>query len=549
MARVRAPLATTLGVALALGVAEPTEAAPAAPYDWLQFNGDPQHSGNNTRESTLSASNVTTLTRTFHVSLPAIADGAPAVLTGVSTPSGARDLLFLTTKAGHILALDAHTGASVWSHQNGPGACHINNGSNACYTTSSPAIDPSRAFVYSYGLEGSVHKYAVGDGTEVTSGGWPELTTSKAFDEKGSSALSIATAASSASFLYVTHSGYPGDQGDYQGHVTAIALSGGSQAVFNTLCSDQTVHFLETPATPDCPAVQSGVWARAGGVVYDSSNDHILLGTGNGNFVPSSHQWGDSVLAIHPDGSGAGGNPIDSFTPPNFTALQNSDTDLGSTAPAILHVPAGSVVPHLAVQGGKDGLLRLLNLDNLSGQGGPGHTGGNVGAAVPVLQQGQVLTAIASWTNPADGSAWAFVANANGIAGLTLSIDGSGNPSLVVVWQSANGGTSPIVANGVLYYASSSSLRALNPVTGAILWQDTQIGRVHWESPVVANGSLYVADESSFLSAYSLTAAAAVPALSGGRVALLALGLVAAGVAGVAGTPRRSRRSRTRLPA
>jgi hypothetical protein len=538
MVRLHAPLATMLGIALALGAAQPTAAASAAPvYDWLQFNGDPQHSGNNTRESVLTASNVATLTRTLHVSLPAVADGAPAVLTAVSTPSGTRDLLFLTTKAGHIVALDAHTGASVWSHQNGPGACHINSGSSACYTTSSPAVDPSRAFVYSYGLDGNVHKYAVGDGTEVTSGGWPELTTRKAFDEKGSSALSVATAANSATFLYVTHSGYFGDQGDYQGHVTAIRLSDGSQAVFNTLCSDQAAHFLETPATPDCAAVQSGVWARSG-VVYDPSGDRILLATGNGNFVPSTHQWGDSVLAIHPDGSGAGGDPLDSFTPSNFAALQNSDTDLGSTAPAILRVPANSVVPHLAVQGGKDGLLRLLNLDNLSGQGGPGHTGGNVGAAVPVLQQSDIFTALASWTNPADGSAWIFVATASGIAGLTLSIDGSGNPSLAVVWQNANGGTSPIVANGVLYCASSGSIRGLNPVTGALLWQDQQIGAIHWESPVVANGSVYIADESGFLSAYGGVAAPVVPASSGPMVALLALGLLGAGVAGARGASR-----------
>jgi hypothetical protein len=42
-----------------------------------------------------------------------VADGAPVLLTNVSTTSGTRDLLFLTTKAGYLVALDAHTGGQV----------------------------------------------------------------------------------------------------------------------------------------------------------------------------------------------------------------------------------------------------------------------------------------------------------------------------------------------------------------------------------------------------------------------------------------------------
>ena len=52
------------------------------------------------------------------------------------------------------------------------------------------------------------------------------------------------------------------------------------------------------------------------------------------------------------------------------------------------------------MQGGKDAKLRLLNLDDLSGQGGPGHTGGEIGPLVDVPQGGQVLTAPAVWINP-----------------------------------------------------------------------------------------------------------------------------------------------------
>jgi hypothetical protein len=156
-----------------------------------------------------------------------------------------------------------------------------------------------------------VHKYQVADGTEVTSGGWPELTTLKPQVEKGSSALSIATLPDSSATLYVANGGYLGDAGDYQGHVTAIALATGSQIVFNTDCSDQAVHFT-TGGSPDCPNVQSAVWSRPG-VVYDAELDRILFATGNGLFDAQAgrHDWGDSVLALRPDGSSDNGEPLD----------------------------------------------------------------------------------------------------------------------------------------------------------------------------------------------------------------------------------------------
>jgi PQQ enzyme repeat len=161
----------------------------------------------------------------------------------VTTAAGVRNLLFVTTRDGRIVALDAQTGATVWSHQYNPPGCNINNdvSSGACYTTSSPAIDPNRLYVYSYGLDGEVHKHLVGDGAEIVNGNWPQVATVKGFDEKGSSALAIAGSSGTA-YLYMTHSGYPGDHGDYQGHVTAINLTTGGQNVFNVACSDRLAH-------------------------------------------------------------------------------------------------------------------------------------------------------------------------------------------------------------------------------------------------------------------------------------------------------------------
>jgi outer membrane protein assembly factor BamB len=465
-------------------------------YDWLQFNFDSAHSGNNTLETTLQRGNAASLARLFAVSLPEVADGAPAVASGVPTSTGPRDLLFVTTKAGRLVAMDARTGAILWSQQPATGPR---------FTTSSPAIDPNRQFVYSYGLEGRVHKYLISDGTEITDGGWPEITTLKPDVEKESPALSIAQAKDGRTFLYVANGGYPGDEGDYQGHITAIDLSTGSQQVFNAICSDSTFHFAEHPAgADDCLTVQSAIWARSG-VVYDEATDRIFMSTGNGTFDGNAggHNWGDSVFSLHPDGSGAGGSPLDSYTPANYQMLDSNDLDLGSCGPAIFPAPPGGHYQMLAVQGGKDQQLRLLRRDNLSQQGGPGHTGGEI-QILPVPQGGEVLAAIAVWTNPVNGLEWIFIATASGLSGLTVELNSSGNPFLKHRWLTEQGGFSPIVANGVLYYAGSGRIRALDPTSGSVLWGDTRIGPIHWESPVVANGILYITDENGMLSAYSL---------------------------------------------
>jgi hypothetical protein len=484
-------------ILLSLGVSTALGAVKAGAADWPQFGFDARHSGASAQETAIHAGNVASLHLLYSVALPAAAGGAPVFLSHVSTPEGIKDLLFLTTADGRILARDAATGSNVWSWQ--PANVPM-------YTTSSPAIDPNRLYVYSYGLEGRVHKYQVGEGTEISTGGWPETVTLKPIVEKESPALAVATAASGVSYLYVANGGYPGDAGDYQGHITAIELADGTQKVFNANCSDQTVHFVEN-GSPDCAHVQSAVWARAG-VVYDADTDKIFLATGNGDYDGNigGHDWGDSVLALHPDGTGSGGLPIDSYTPAEFQQLEDADADLGSTAPAILPAPAGSRVAHLAVQSGKDAKLRLLNLDDLSGAGGPGHVGGELQKISVPLGTG-VLTAPAVWVDPIDGSTWAFVVNFSGLSGVKLSVDGAGTPSLAVQWTDSGSGSSPIVANGILYWVTSNRMRAIDPRTGALLWSDGTFGSVHWQSPIVIEGRLYAADEDGMLWAWEPNAA------------------------------------------
>ncbi len=486
--------------------------APASAADWPQFGYDQAHSGFNRAENGYPTPGGNTIV--FHYSLPAgtdIVDSAPVYLSGVQTDSGRKNLLFALSNNGTQLALDADSPSLnvVWSHKpTGAG--------NSTKGFGSPAIGRGGKFVYFYGFDGKIHKYAVGDGNEVTSGGWPEVSTLKPDVDKGAGGLSIATAQDGTNYLYSVTDGYVGDGGDYQGHLTAIDLDSGSQTVFNSLCSDKTIHFCKsgsagcTIGVNDCGSRQSGIWGRPG-AIYDEGTDRVFIMTGNGPFDANALNWGDSLLALHPDGSGSGsGRPVDSYTPNTYANLDSRDADFGSASIAILPAPPGTAVAyqHIAMAGGKDGCVRLVDLSNLGGIGGEiqkfDFAGG--GSCTNGSNSSDIKPQPAVWVNPSDRSTWVYVATySHGFAAYKVVPDNNGKPSLVKQWPAsgtAASGTSPVVANGVVYYMSGSKLRALDAVTANTklsggAWTTISYGGQHWQSPILVNGRVYLFDNAN----------------------------------------------------
>src|SRR5262249_45429472 len=157
-----------------------------------------------------------------------------------------RDVLYLTTKAGRLVALDADSGAILWRRDN---PTYDPNK----MTTSSPYVDADRRVVYSYALDGKVHKYAAVSGEELRGGGWPVTVTKMKDTEKGSSALMAANG-----LLYVATASFGGDAPPYQGHLVVINMADSSTHVFNALCANQT-HVL---ALGECRRDGAGIWAR-----------------------------------------------------------------------------------------------------------------------------------------------------------------------------------------------------------------------------------------------------------------------------------------------
>lgn len=473
---------------LAAACAAPFGTAAAA--DWLQWGYDAAHSGSNPDEATITRDNVAQLTRRYNVTMAATTNAAPVLARAVVTPSGTKDLIIVTAQSGRTTAYDAFDGSVVWTATT----------TGTAPTESSPAIDPNRQFVYAYGVDGKVHKYGIGDGVETTTGGWPQIATLKPSVEKGASGLAFAIT-HGTTYLYAVSNGYVGDAGDYQGHLTTIDLSTNAQTVFNTLCSDVAIHMILNGQNGinDCSSRQNGIWGRPG-ATYDAGTDRVYITTGNGPFNANTggKNWGDSVLALKPDGTGAGGGmPMDSYTPTTYQNLDEADIDLGSASLTILQPPAGSTVQHLGVQTGKDSKLHLIDLDRMGGTGSAGAVGGAIEVIDVPISQFWMKTQTASWIAP-DGANWVFIANGSGLSGLKVTLNSTTNkPYLQPTWQNSTNATSTIIVNDVLYHVGSCSggncLYARDPLDGSVLWTSPTIGTIKWQSPILVNGALYVA--------------------------------------------------------
>jgi outer membrane protein assembly factor BamB len=459
---------------------------------WLTFGYDPAAGQVNASEDVLTEATVSYLRQVWSVMLPDLADERPILLRHIAWPDGTlRDVLYLTTDKGTLLALDATTSKQLWAV--------TPKNDNPKYTKASPAADPVAGLIYSYGLDGKVHRFRATTGQEVTGNGWPVRVTKMPLSEKVSAALNLANG-----YLYVTTASFSGDAPPYQGHVVAINVKTGATHIFNSLCNDHT-HLL---ALGECTQNGGGIWGRPG-VVIDPVTGNIFFTVSDGLFTANhgGADWGDSVIEMTPDGS----RVVDSYTPENYASEAFQNRDLGSVAPVLLPDIPASRTPQLAVQAGKEGLLRLLNRQNLSGKGGPGHVGGEL-QTLTVPDDCPVLAQPLAWRDPHTGALWLIVADSCHFDGFQVVTTAQGVTSLHLAWSVGVQTTSPIVAGGVLFAATSHALMAFDPRTGHVLWSSMLmaagggIGAIHWESPVVIGGRLYCSDETHHLTMYQLPA-------------------------------------------
>jgi hypothetical protein len=426
--------------------------------DWPMFGLDPQRSNVSEDATGITAANLGRL-RGVSVALPGTVDSSPIYLHGVRVGGAVHDVALVTTTYGRTIAIDAAAARVLWTFTP-PGISRW--AGSAQITTASPIADPDRRYVYAASPDGLIHKLALADGREAA--GWPVRITRDATHEKIAAALNIAGAN-----VIATTGGYFGDAPPYQGHVVLIARSSGRvRRVFNTLCANRR----ELIVPSSCRASDSAILSRSGAVV-EPGGRRLLVDTGNGPWNGTTN-FGDSVIELTLPRLAV----RQSFTPTNQAQLNESDTDLGSSAPALL---GGDRV----VVAGKDATMRVLVLSRLDGHPPSGARLHPLGGEVQRLSTpgaAELFTTPAVWRHGARTTL--FVADERGTAAYVLR---SGR--LLRVWQNTNPGTSPVMAGGLLYVYDSSAgginvYRPSSPYPLAKLAGSPG----HWNSPIVVDG-------------------------------------------------------------
>lgn len=452
------PPPTAEGARDTTGVTVPAGDTVAVHTDWTRFGWDATRSSAAPVSTGITAANVGALKRQ-QITIDGTVDASAIYLHAVPIVGRARDAFFITTTYGKTLAIDADSGTVLWEYTP---TTYASYAGSYRITNATPVADPDRQFIYAASPDGHVQKLAVADGHVV----WSTAITLLPQREKIASSLNVYHGN-----VIATTGGYIGDQPPYQGHVAILdAATGQLLHVWNSLCSDRPG--LLDPQS--CSASGSAIWGRAGAVI-DTTTGDILVATGNATWNGTT-DWGDAVIELDPTATRIVGN----YTPSNTAELSASDADVGSTSPALL---GGGYV----AQGGKDGTIRLLDASVM--HGAAAHKGGEL-QSVSTPSGSDLFTAPA--VLHAGATTLMFVADGGGTQAWRFT-----GGRLASVWKNGTGGTSPVVAGGLLYvYDPGGGIHVYDPATG------TQIGvlptgRGHWNSPIVIDGRILLPEGSA----------------------------------------------------
>ncbi len=166
--------------------------------------------------------------------------------------------------------------------------------------------------------------------------------------------------------LYIAFASH-GDNGYYHGWILG----------YNPTNLNLVAVFNDTPN-----GEQGGIW-QSGSAIASDAQGNLFVSSGNGTFgttmdgngFPANHNFADSIIKLSVDpnssstnqnGNGWGLKVVDYFTPFNQSSLDQQDLDLSNDGVLLLPDSVGSVShPHLLAVAGKQGILYLLDRDNL----------------------------------------------------------------------------------------------------------------------------------------------------------------------------------------
>jgi outer membrane protein assembly factor BamB len=354
--------------------------------------------------------------------------------------------VFVATENNSVYSLDVKTGSVLWRTNLGPPveANTLPCGDIGPVTgiTGTPVIDPSTGILYVVSFSAMHHMLSA---LKVSTGAvvFHESATPPGFNDTTQQERTALTLANG--MVYIGYGGLAGDCAQYYGWEVGLPASAPGNMVY-----------YQVPVTRE-----GAIWAPSGAAVDPAGNVYVTTGNGASS---TTFDHGNSIIKLSPSLSEEG-----FFAPTNWAQLSQTDTDLGSLAPAI-------VGPNLIFQIGKEGVGFLLNASRLGGIGGQTFSAG-------VCDE--------SFGGTAFSSPIIFVPCINGLFELQVA-NGTFSAKLRVAGLNAG---PPIVTDGVVWTVDSNS-GALYGLSVSNGHQDYtfSLGSVeHFTTPAAGDGRLFVA--------------------------------------------------------
>ena len=531
-AQIRVTVSNTAGSAMSNTVILTVSPLPSSV---LTYHNDNMRTGQNVNETILTPANVNAATfgKLFALTVDGQVFAQPLYMPAVTVGSQIHDLVFVATEHDSVYAWDADTFSAnpIWQTSFINPAAGVTavpcgeaaSGQGNCTSitpefgiSGTPVIDSSTGTLYvvAYTKEvvGSTISYVYRlHALSITTGA-----------EKFGGPVAIQATSGTVSLVHIQHMQRPGllllngvvyigfgshgDIGTWYGWLLGYSAS--------TL--QQVMVFNAAPNGKEAAIWQSGCAPAA------DSNGNIYVITGNGTFTANSGgvDYGDTILKLN-----ANGTVADYFTPTDQLTLDTSDDDLGSGGHIVLPNLTGTF-PHLLIGAGKQGVIYVINRDNMGKFNASGDRSvQSLAALTSGPSSGGLFGSPAFWNNLVYFVAWndflkAFQLNSNG----TLSLSSTGPITLAFPGAtpsvSANGTSNGIVwiiqanvANdSVLNTVPAAVLRAYDATNVAVeLYDSSQAannrdiagGAVKFAVPTVANGKVYVGNRNQ-LTVYGL---------------------------------------------
>jgi hypothetical protein len=495
--------------------------------DVLTYHNDNSRSGLNKNETALTPGNVNKnqFGRLFSVTVDGSVYAQPLYVANVNIPGvGTRNAIYVATEHDSVYAIDADMGAVLWSVSfinPSAGITSVPDSDVNCSDiplemgiTGTPVIDAQSGTLYVVALT-------------KESGTWIQRL----------HALDITTGAEKFGGPIMIQAAVPGTGTDnVHGTVSFNALRENQRAAlllsngviyigFGSHCDSPPYHgwvlaydagTLQQKGAYNTTsnAEKGGIWQAGGGIAADSNG--LFFVTGNGTFDVNlgGSDYGDSYLKLlfAPPFS-----VEDYFTPYNEASLNNANNEQEPASGGVLLLPdqAGSY-PHLLVAAGKQGIIYVLNRDNM------GQFNSNANLIVQQIsgQLGPIFSTPAIWQNSiyfggVNDYLKAFTLSSGvlsstpsshapssfGFPGATPSVSANG-ASNGIVWALQ---TTAWATNGpaVLHAYNATSLASELYNSNQILARDKPGAAVKFSVPTIANGKVYVGAQQQ-ISAYGI---------------------------------------------